>query len=391
MTETADAIVVGAGVQGASLAFHLARRGAKVLVVERETVAAGATGRSSGFVRMHYDLESDSRLAWASFPYFQSWADLVGAGDCGFVRTGFMQLMPAALADEVRANVAMQQGIGIETRIVDSAEVVRLVPGAVTEDIGIAAYEPESGYADPSGTAAGFLAAAREHGARLVQGCRVSAVAVEGEAVVGVETDRGRFDAPTVVDAAGAWAAGLAATVGVDVPVEAWRHDTAFFGLPPGHEPDFPIVIDELNQVYFRPDGRDLMLVGLEAGNVIGGSPDRPLTSPGQASVEDMVKRVCARVPWMSEGTFRTAHGGQDGITTADQRPILGRAGPDGFYLACGFSGTGFKTAPAIGACLAELILDGRATTVDISGYALERFAQGRLLVGPNPYGNLWR
>ena len=391
MTETADVIVVGAGVQGASLAFHLARRGTNVLVVERETVAAGATGRSSGFVRMHYDLESDSRLAWASFPYFQSWADVVGAGDCGFVRTGFMQLMPAALADEVRANVAMQQGIGIDTRIVDSAEVVRLVPGAVTEDIGVAAYEPESGYADPSGTAAGFLAAARDHGARLVQGCRVSTVAVEGEAVVGVETDRGRFDAPTVVDAAGAWAAGLAATVGVDVPVEAWRHDTAFFGLPPGHEPDFPIVIDEMNQVYFRPEGRDLMLVGLEAGNVIGGSPDRPLMSPGQASVEDMVKRVCARVPWMSEGTFRTAHGGQDGITTADQRPILGRAGPDGFYLACGFSGTGFKTAPAVGACLAELILDGRATTVDISGYALERFAQGRLLVGAHPYGNLWR
>ena len=119
MTETADVIVVGAGVQGASLAFHLARRGTNVLVVERETVAAGATGRSSGFVRMHYDLESDSRLAWASFPYFQSWADVVGAGDCGFVRTGFMQLMPAALADEVRANVAMQQGIGIDTRIVD--------------------------------------------------------------------------------------------------------------------------------------------------------------------------------------------------------------------------------------------------------------------------------
>ena len=89
-----------------------------------------------------------------------------------------------------------------------------------------------------------------------------------------------------------------------------------------------------------------------------------------------MVRRVCARIPWMADGTFRTAHGGQDGITTADQRPILGRAGPDGFYLACGFSGTGFKTAPAVGLCLTELILDGAATTVDISGYALERFAR---------------
>jgi glycine/D-amino acid oxidase-like deaminating enzyme len=391
MNETADVIVVGAGVQGASLAFHLARRGTRVIVLERETVAAGATGRSSGFVRMHYDLESDARLAWASFPYFHSWRDRVGAGDCGFVQTGFLQVMPATLAEQVRANVTMQQGIGINTEIIEPAEVGRLVPGAVTEDIGAAAYEPESGYADPSGTAAGFLDAARRHGARLVQGCQVRGVAVDGDAVIGVDTDRGRFSAASVVDVAGAWAAQLARTAGVEVPVESWRHDTAFFGLPAGHGPDFPIVIDEVNQVYFRPEGREMMLVGLEAGNVVGGSPDRPLLPPRQASVEDMVSRVCARVPWMADGTLRTAHGGQDGITTADQRPILGRAGPDGFYLACGFSGTGFKTAPAVGACMAELILDGRATTVDISGYDLERFAQGRLLVGDHPYGKLWR
>lgn len=391
MNERADVIVVGAGVQGASLAFHLAQRGTRVLVLERQSIAAGATGRSSGFVRMHYDLESDARLAWASFPYFREWQDVVGAGDCGFVRTGFMQIMPETLADNVRANVEMQQAIGIATGIVDRAEIARLVPGVVTDDIGIGAYEPESGYADPAGTTAGFLAAARDLGARLVQGCQVLAVAVDGDAVVGVETDRGRFDAPIVVDVGGAWAARLASTVGVAVPVEAWRHDTAFFGLPPGRSVDFPIVIDEPNQVYFRPEGRDMMLVGLEAGNEIGGSPDRPLSSATPATIEDMVRRVCARVPWMAEGNLRTAHGGQDGITTADQRPILGRAGPDGFYLACGFSGTGFKTAPAVGACLAELILDGQATTVDISGYSLERFAEGRLLVGDHPYGNLWR
>jgi glycine/D-amino acid oxidase-like deaminating enzyme len=177
----------------------------------------------------------------------------------------------------------------------------------------------------------------------------------------------------------------------VDVPVQAWRHDTVYFGLPPGRRTDFPIVIDEINQVYFRPEGHDMMLVGLEAGNEIGGSPDRPLLSASEAHIGEMIDRVCARVPWMSEGSFRTAHGGQDGITTADQRPILGRAGPDGFYLACGFSGTGFKTAPAVGACLTELILDGRATTVDISGYSLDRFAEGRLLFGTHPYGKLWR
>ncbi len=390
MIETADVIVVGAGVQGAALAFHLARRGASVIVLERGQVAGQATGRSSGFVRMHYDLESEARLAWASYPYFREWQERVGEGACGFVKTGFLQLVLPEHADALRANVAMHQRIGIPSRVVGPAEVGDIVPGMVTEDIVAAAYEPESGYADPTMTASGLVAAARRHGARLVQGCAVTGVVVDGDRVAGVDTGRGRFGAPVVVDAAGAWAAELASTAGVEIPVEAWRHDTAFFGLPAKGTPAFPVVIDNAAQVYFRPEGRELMLVGLESGNVVGGSPDRPFDGLGEATVAAMIDGVCARVPWMSEGTLRTAHGGQDGITP-DQRAILGQAGPDGFYLDCGHSGTGFKTAPAVGACLAELILDGRATTVDISGYRLERFAEGHPLVGEHPYGALWQ
>ena len=390
MVETADVIVVGAGVQGVSLAFHLAQKGVRVLVLERGTLAGGATGRSSGFVRMHYDLESDARLAWASFPYFRDWSERVGFGDCGFVRTGFLQLVPPRLTGALRANVAMHQQLGIASRVVDPQEMSELFPGIVTDDLEAAAYEPDSGYADPSSTAAGFMAAARGHGARLVQGCRVDAVAVAAGRVTGVVTNRGRFAAPIVVDAAGAWAAALARSVGLEVPVEPWRHDTAFFGLPDGHPGSFPIVIDEGGEVYVRPEGRELMLVGLESGNEVGGSPDRPPSPLGAASLEAMVRGVCGRVPWMAGGTFRTAHGGQDGITP-DQRPIIDQAGPDGFYLDCGFSGTGFKTAPAVGVALAELIHDGRATTVDISPYTLDRFASGRPLVGEHPYGLLWR
>ncbi len=391
--ESADIIVVGAGVQGASLAFHLARRGSSVLVLERAAVGAGATGRSSGFVRMHYDLELESRLAWASYPYFAGWAARVGEGDAGFVRTGFLQLVPGAVAGALRANVAAQQRIGIPTEAIGPAEVARLVPGIVTEDIEVAAYEPLSGYADPTGTAAGFLAAARRAGARFVRSCSVSSLVVDGERVVGVDSDLGRFEAPVVVVAGGAWSAELAATAGVTVPVVAWRHDTAYFGLPDGRTADMPIVIDHAQEVYFRPEGRDLLLVGLEAGNVIGGSPDRPMEPLAEATVEEMIERVCRRLPWMAAGTFRAAHGGQDGITP-DQRAILGPAGadgPDGLWLACGFSGTGFKTAPAVGASLAEWILDGRPSTVDITPFALTRFAENRPLVGEHPYEALWR
>jgi sarcosine oxidase subunit beta len=150
------------------------------------------------------------------------------------------------------------------------------------------------------------------------------------------------------------------------------------------------VVIDTANEVYFRPEGRELMLVGLETDNRFGGSPDRPSEPMPLATAEAMVERVCARLPWMADGSLRTSHGGQDGITP-DQRPIIGPAGPEGLWLAVGFTGTGFKTAPAVGASLSEWILDGAPRTVDVRPYALGRFAAGRLLVGEHDYGVLWR
>jgi sarcosine oxidase subunit beta len=390
VSQTADVAIIGAGVQGTSLAFHLAKRGASVVVFERESVGAGATGRSSGFVRTHYDLEADAALAWASMPYFHNWEAEVGSGDCSFVQTGFLQLVPAELGDALRANVEMHQRIGIDTRLVDADFASQLVRGMMVDDITVAAYEPLSGYADPSGTAAGFLAAARRLGASIVRGRGPSAVTVEGDRVTGVETDGEHWSAPVVVNAAGAWAGEIARSLGVEIPIQPWRHHTAYFGLPPGRSADFPVVIDIATEVYFRPEGRELMLVGLEGGNEMGGSPDRPETPFDRATMDAIVEGIYRRVPWMESGTFRTAHGGQDGMTP-DQRPILGRAGPEGFYLDCGHSGTGFKTAPAVGASMAELILDGQSKTVDISGYSVGRFAEGRLLEGEHPYGMLWR
>ena len=389
---TADVVVVGAGVQGASLAFHLARRGVRVAVVERSAVAAGATGRSSGFVRMHYDLAREAQLAWASFPYFMSWAELVGVGDPAFVRTGFLQLADEADADALRANVREQQALGINTSVVDPATIASLVPGIVLDGVVAGAYEPLSGYADPSGTAAGFIAAAGRLGATLSPGVRAVSVLADGGRVTGLSTDAGAIAAPVVVIAAGAWSAQLASTVGVAVPVEPWRHDTAYFGLPASHPSSLPVVLDRPGAVYFRPEGRDLLLVGLETHNALGGSPDRPVDVGDPGFVAVAAERLCRRVPWMAAGDVRTAHGGQDGITP-DQRAILGPvgdAGPSGLWLACGFSGTGFKTAPAIGASMAAWILDGQPGIVDITPFALGRFAAGRPLEGEHPYGPLW-
>ena len=390
MTRTAEVIVVGAGIQGASLAFHLAGRGVDVLVLEKESEGLGSTARSSGFVRTHYDLPSEAALAWASVPYFEAWAEMVGAGDPSFVNSGFIQLVPAEVGAALRANVAMLQGIGVETEVIGPDEVASLVPGIVTDDIEVAAYEPRSGYADPIGAKRGLADAARARGARFERGRTVSAVSIDGDRVSGVETDRGHFAAPIVVNAAGPWAARLAASAGLDVPLKVWRHDTFYFDLPTGAAQRFPIVLDHAKQVYFRPAGGERVLVGLETANDMGGSPDRPFREIGEHDAAEARERVSARAPWMAAGTLHSAHGGQDGMTP-DQRAIIDRVGPDGHYLLCGFSGSGFKTAPAIGLGMAELILDGVATSVDISPYTLGRFDRGELLIGVHPYPALWQ
>ncbi len=171
MTDTADVIVIGAGVQGASLAFHLASRGASVIVLEQATAASGATGRSSGLVRVYYDLLAEAKLAWESHGWFADWEARVG-GDCGFTRTGFIWIEPAERLERVRANSASHRAMGVDSAVLDADGIRALFPALdVTDEV--AAYEPDSGYADPFMTAAGFLSAAKQKGARLVPGARV--------------------------------------------------------------------------------------------------------------------------------------------------------------------------------------------------------------------------
>ena len=392
MVETAEVIVIGAGVQGASLAFHLARRGVRPLVLERSAIGAGATGRSSGLVRMHYDLLADARIALESLGWFRAWDERVG-GDCGFTTTGFIQLVGADKADLLRANVADQRAIGIETEVVEPARIRDLAPALAVADDELGAYEPGSGYADPAATAMSFIRAAKDDGARIVQGAEVTAIRVAGGAVIGVETTRGSFSSPIVVDAAGAWAGHVASLAAMSIPVEVWRHDVAYLGAPPSVPIPFPVVIDDANAMYLRPEGSETVLVGLEDHTDSDGSPDRETDNVAPDFPELVTERVIRRIPGLRDGTFRAAHSGQDGLTP-DQRPILGaagRAGPAGFYLDCGHSGTGFKTAPAIGLAMAELILDGAPRTVDLSPFGHDRFERDRLLVGEHSYGHVWR
>jgi sarcosine oxidase subunit beta len=388
MFAQADVIIIGGGVHGSSLAFHLAEKGVRSVVLEKSVLAAGATGRSSGLVRMHYDLELESRLAWLSFQYFIDWKERVG-GDCGFTRTGFLQFVPPDQIEQLRANVEMHQQIGVPSLVIDQQDVKRLAPEFFIEDLELAAFEPESGYADPYAVTTGFINAAREQGVKLVQNCTVTGIRVVGGKVKGVTTNQGEYAANVVVNCAGAWADRIGTMVDVNIPIKTWQHDTLFVRRPKEMGTSHPTVIDNINKMYFRPESGGLTLIGLEDNNPLGEDPDTNTDHAKSGFVERAIDRLCQRVPIMEQGSLHTAHGGYDGLTP-DQRAILGAAGPDGFYLQCGMSGTGFKIAPAVGACMADLIVDGETPLMDISPFHLGRFEEDEMLVGEHHYGDFW-
>jgi sarcosine oxidase, subunit beta len=389
MNKTFDAIVIGAGVMGASLSFHLAERGLKVAILERKTVASGATGHSSGLVRMHYALAVESELTYVSHKtYFTNWKERVG-GECGFQKTGFLFIAKPEHEDRLRGNVANQQKIGINTSIITADEVKRLFPDLVTDHFQFAAYEPDSGYADATLTTNSFIEAAKRHGATLMQNCEVTAIRTAGGKVIGVDTTKGSFDAPIVVNVAGAWAKHVASLAGIEVPLETWTHDVAFLHRPPSLG-KIPAVIDDVINCYFRPEGSALILTAGEDESLRGETPDAEDQTPTPTFLDKLIDAMLQRIPKIEESGLQSIHVGRDGITP-DQRAIYSGTDLGGFYLACGLSGTGFKTSPAAGASMAELILDGAPKTVDITPFNFERFAKGELIQGEYEYGLLWK
>ena len=389
MTQTFDAIVIGAGVMGASIAFHLAERGQKVAILERRTVASGATGHSSGLVRMHYAFSVEAELTYVGHKnYFTNWKERVG-GECGFQKTGFLLIAKPEHEDRLRGNVANQQKIGINTSVITADEVKRLFPDLVTDHFQFAAYEPDSGYADATLTTNSFIEGAKRNGATLIQNCEVTAIRTAGGKVIGVDTTKGSFDAPIVVNVAGAWAKHVASLAGIEVPLETWTHDVAFLHRPPSLG-KIPAVIDDVINCYFRPEGSALILAAGEDESLRGEAPDAEDQTPTPTFLDKLIDALLERLPKIEESGLQSIHVGRDGITP-DQRAIYSAAGPDGFYLACGLSGTGFKTSPAAGASMSELILDGVPKTVDITPFNFERFAKGELIQGEYEYGLLWK
>ena len=347
------------------------------MLLEKDALASGSTGRSQAILRTHYSNEVTTTLAWKSLRIFQNFDEIVG-GQSGYVRTGYFLIVDQEDRDSIRANVAMQKRLGVETDMVSVEDVREIAPMLSVSETESFAYEPRSGYADPYSVTTGYANAARKLGASVRSGEQVTGIEITGDSVSAVLTSEARIETPIAVVAAGPWSAPLLSEIGVDVRLRPVRHQVVMLRRPQDLVPDHPVIGDVVNDLSARPDAGNLTLIGVGEDELA--DADSYNQSVDMPMVERGFRGLAKRMPGMAQALVR---GGWSGLftTTPDWHPVLDRVdGIDGLYCAVGFSGHGFKLSPMIGVVMAELIMEGRATTVDISMLDLGRFKQGRLL-----------
>jgi glycine/D-amino acid oxidase-like deaminating enzyme len=377
MRKTADVVIIGGGVTGCSIAFHLARRGVRdVVVLERRFLASGGTGRSVGILRQLYPTPETTRMVLHSLRVFQSFREVTG-GDAGYVECGAIIAVAPALREALARNLAAQREIGVQARLLTPGDIRELDPRIDPFAVGAAVYEPESGYGDPTGVTTGFADGARRLGVTIEQTTEVVGLRVAGDRIAGVVTGHGdEIGTRVVVNAAGLWCREIAAMAGVTLPIIVGRHPVfivergAAFGRP------HPIYLDLASGTFLRPETGGLTLTGfLDADE-----PSHPMDPEllGADVQFDEVARIMERasrcIPALGEARYQRGYAGAFDITP-DWMPVLDETPVAGFYVAVGLSGHGFKLSPAIGQLVADLITDGRSELTDLTAFRLDRFA----------------
>ena len=378
MKSTADAVIVGGGVMGCSILFNLAAQGmTNTVLLEKDVLAAGSTGRSQAILRMHYSNEVTARMAWESLKLFKDFEDIVGSPS-GYVRTGWLLIVGHENRSALEANVAMQRGLGINTEVVSVEDVRDIAPVLSVQGDEAFAYEAESGYVDPYSVTTGYARRARDMGAQIYVETPATKIEVTGGRVSAVVTAEGRIETPIAVVGAGPWSGPLLEEIGVEAPLRPLRHQVVMLRRPEEQVPDHPTMGDVVNDLSVRPDTGGFTLIGIGEDEFVGAEEYNQ--GVDMATVNKAFSKLVKRIPGMSEALFR---GGWSGLftTTPDWHPILDKVEDvEGLYCAVGFSGHGFKLSPMVGVVMAELITQGKATTVDISMLGIDRFASGNLL-----------
>ncbi len=372
--ETASVVVIGGGVVGCSIAYHLARRGQRdVVVLEREAVGSGTTSKAAGGIRSQFPTETEIRFSLEAIGVFERFAEEFGV-DIGYRRIGYLFLIsdPADLAG-YRERMTLQRRLGVDVREITPADAQAIVPALRVDDLIAAVWGPTDGMAGPAEVTNGFARRARELGARIVEGVDVTAIDVERGRVRGVRTSQGPIAAPLVINAAGPAAARVGRLAGVDVPVHPRRRHIFFTEPFPEIPGPVPLTTDRASGFYFRKEMEQLLL---SPGDVedIGEDSEVPVD---RARMDETVEKALHRIPIVEKARIA---GGWAGLRplTPDDHAIIGWApGVDGFFLAVGFGGHGFQHSPATGRYVAEWLLDGKPS-LDLSLFDPGRFAAGR-------------
>jgi glycine/D-amino acid oxidase-like deaminating enzyme len=373
---TASAVIIGGGVTGASIAYHLARRGMRdVVVLERRALASGATGHSVGIIRQLYPTPETTTMVVRSLGVFRSFADAVG-GDAGYVRCGALIGVSPTMRAQLERTVVLQRSLGVRAEILEPADLARVEPRIDARHLGAILYEPDSGYGDPSAVTHAYADAARRHGVRIEQGVEVVAIRCAADRVIGVDTVGGDcIDADVVVNAAGLWSAHVARLAGVALPIVVGRHPVFVVERDPGFGDAHPVYLDLAGGAYVRPETGGLTLTGSLTDDETQ-HPMDPEQLGGDVGLDEatvVLGRTGQALPRLAEGRYRRGWSGAFDITP-DWMPILDEAPVSGFFIAAGMSGHGFKLAPAVGESMAARIT-GAEAPVALTPFRLARFA----------------
>lgn len=356
---------------GASVAFHLAEAGVPdVLLLERDSLAAGSTSKAAGGVRAQFSDEVNIRLGARSLDAFAAFGTRPGQ-EIDLRRVGYLFLLSTEA--EVAAfteSVALQNSLGVPSRLIGVAEAKRLSPLIETDGLLAAVYSPDDGHCTPESVVLGYASAARRLGARIVTGCEVVGVETAGGEIRSVDTTMGRVAAGTVVCAAGAWSAAVGAMVGVDLPVVPYRRQILVTdrvpGVPADHE--IPMTIDFSTTFYFHREGPGLLLGMSDPDEEPGFRLDR-----SDGWLPRLTEAMATRAPALLDAGVTSGWAGLYEVTP-DHNALIGEAaGPGRFLYATGFSGHGFLQGPAVGEVIRDLYL-GREPVVDVTPLSVERF-----------------
>ena len=385
---TADVVVIGGGVAGLSTARALTELGVRdVVVLERDTVGSGGSGKSSGVVRCHYGIPSLAAMAWRALPVLEQAADVLGAPS-GYHRTGYLVGVGTENRGALRANVAMHRRLGIEVELVGADIAHELWPTARLEDFAEFAYEPRGGYGDGHQTALAFAVAARRGGATIRQHCAAVAVEAPRGRVYGVRLQDGcRIASPQVVLAAGPWSVPLAAGVGVDLPVRAQRAQILL--VDPGRQlGPVPVFSDLVSLQYVRSEGTASLLLGdSDHSRPEWSDPDRYRERAGDDELAAAIPKFEYRFPGLDGASLSSSYAGCYDVTP-DYNPVISASPVEGLWLCAGFSGHGYKISPSVGELMADLMVGGASRHADIDhrDFRWERFGDEDLLTSLHPY-----